>query len=276
MSSFLTRIISATIYATIFIFCIIFSQKSYIGLIIFFGSICIWEFSRIINVRSVLLHILVLLVIIPLTYYKKIQLDNTWILLLICLFHSVFLILDLYSRKFFNRNVVNKFLLTFNYIVLSFFFLAFLPFINDVYTPYLIIFVILIIWANDSFAYLVGKKFGKHKLFERISPKKTIEGFIGGFVFSLITAVLIGKYSELFISTSSELFIFTNLDWVIIALIISVIGSYGDLVESKFKRQANVKDSGTIMPGHGGLLDRLDNLFFIAPFVYLYINYVLL
>ena len=123
----------------------------------------------------------------------------------------------------------------------------------------------LLIWTNDSFAFLVGKNFGKHKLFEKVSPKKTIEGFIGGLVFSIIVGVIIGQYSGIF-SISS---------WIIIAIIVAVFGSLGDLVESKFKRQANIKDSGTIMPGHGGLLDRLDSLFFLAPFVYLYIHYIM-
>lgn len=121
------------------------------------------------------------------------------------------------------------------------------------------------IWTNDSFAFFVGKNFGKHKLFESVSPKKTIEGFIGGLLFAIIAGFLIGKYSTYF-SISN---------WIIIAVIVAIFGSLGDLVESKFKRQAKVKDSGTIMPGHGGLLDRLDSLFFLAPFVYLYIHYIM-
>lgn len=122
------------------------------------------------------------------------------------------------------------------------------------------------IWTNDSFAFIVGKNFGKHKLFESVSPKKTIEGFIGGMFFAVIVGVLIGNYSNSF----------SILNWITIAIIVAVIGSLGDLVESKFKRQANVKDSGKIMPGHGGLLDRLDSLFFLAPFVYLYIHNIML
>ena len=111
----------------------------------------------------------------------------------------------------------------------------------------------------------MGKNFGKHKLLEKISPKKTIEGFVGGLFFAVLAGVIIGY-------TSNNLSI---LNWVIIAVIVSVFGTLGDLVESKFKRQAGVKDSGTIMPGHGGLLDRLDSLFFLAPFVYLYIHFIL-
>ncbi len=125
--------------------------------------------------------------------------------------------------------------------------------------------ILSIIWVNDSFAFLVGKNFGKHKLFPSVSPKKTIEGLLGGLVFSLLTGFFISKYNS----------DFSTLNWLIIAVIVSIIGTIGDLVESKFKRQANIKDSGNIMPGHGGILDRLDSLLFAAPFVYLYINYII-
>ncbi len=121
------------------------------------------------------------------------------------------------------------------------------------------------IWVNDSFAFLVGKNFGKRKLFISVSPKKTQEGFLGGLVFALIAAFIISKFNT----------DFTVVNWLVIAVIVSVIGTIGDLVESKFKRQANIKDSGTIMPGHGGILDRLDSLLFAAPFVYLYINFII-
>ena len=112
---------------------------------------------------------------------------------------------------------------------------------------------------------MVGKNIGKRKLFSSVSPKKTIEGFIGGLVFSLIVAYLIALQTALF----------SILNWLIIGAMISIIGTIGDLMESKFKRQANIKDSGNIMPGHGGLLDRLDSLLFAAPFVYLYINHLI-
>ena len=131
----------------------------------------------------------------------------------------------------------------------------------------LIIGTFILIWTNDTFAYIVGKSIGKHKLFEKISPKKTFEGFFGGLIFSVLIAVIVAKYY------------FDNgfIYWIITAIIISVFGTIGDLVESKFKRVANVKDSGNIMPGHGGLLDRLDSIIFVSPFLFLFykiIHYV--
>ena len=157
--------------------------------------------------------------------------------------------------------------LTIRYLIFSFCFLILLPFHDQNYTPYLMLSILVLIWVNDSFAFIVGKNFGKRKLFVSVSPKKTIEGFIGGFIFALITAYLIS------ISSLNSGLFFTN--WFIIAAIISIIGTIGDLVESKLKRQAKIKDSGTIMPGHGGILDRLDSLLFAAPFVYLYINFII-
>ena len=109
---------------------------------------------------------------------------------------------------------------------------------------------------------MIGKNFGKQKLFEKISPKKTVEGFLGGLFFSCIASY--------FIATFTDTLSFTS--WLILANIVSVFGTLGDLVESKFKRQAGVKDSGVIMPGHGGLLDRLDSIIFAAPFIYLFLR----
>lgn len=123
------------------------------------------------------------------------------------------------------------------------------------------------IWCNDTFAYICGKLFGKHKLYEKISPKKTIEGFIGGLIFTQIAAFIMFKYLD--VQNTSLLF------WMCIGLGISIIGTIGDLVESKYKRQANIKDSGSIMPGHGGILDRLDSILFAAPFLFLIYKIIL-
>lgn len=138
---------------------------------------------------------------------------------------------------------------------------------NGEFTPKIVIGIFTLIWANDTFAYLVGKNFGKHKLLERISPKKTIEGFFGGLAGSIIASFLIFKYIGSF-----NLYV-----WIALALICSIFGTIGDLIQSKFKRQAGVKDSGTLMPGHGGLYDRLDSIVYSSPFIYAFleiINYV--
>ena len=122
----------------------------------------------------------------------------------------------------------------------------------------LVVGMFLLIWTNDCFAYCIGRLLGKRKLFERISPNKTWEGAIGGIVFTLILGYIIGAY----INKGEELF------WVVSALIIAPCSIYGDLLESLFKRSLNIKDSGTILPGHGGILDRFDAALFAIPFFY--------
>lgn len=118
--------------------------------------------------------------------------------------------------------------------------------------------IFLIVWSNDTFAYLVGRKWGKTKLFERISPKKSWEGFFGGLVFALICGNLIAYFQD-----------GAYLEYSVYALIISIFGTVGDLIESMLKRSLGVKDSGTILPGHGGLLDRLDAVLFAIPFIFI-------
>jgi phosphatidate cytidylyltransferase len=137
-----------------------------------------------------------------------------------------------------------------------------LPHKLGIFSPGIIIGFFLLIWANDTGAYLAGASLGRHKLFERISPKKSWEGFFGGIVSALVAAWFL----------SGWLGVVERHSWLIIAIIVSVAGTYGDLVESMFKRSVGVKDSGTIMPGHGGFLDRFDSAIVSFPLVYLFIT----
>lgn len=137
-----------------------------------------------------------------------------------------------------------------------------LPHDNIIFSPGIIIGFFILIWANDTGAYLTGMSFGKHKLMERISPKKTWEGFIGGIIIAVLAAWFLSDW----------LGVVNRFNWVIISVIISVAGTYGDLIESMLKRSTGVKDSGTIMPGHGGFLDRFDSAVVSFPLVYLFIS----
>lgn len=121
--------------------------------------------------------------------------------------------------------------------------------------------IIVAIWVNDTFAYLVGTQFGRHRLFKRVSPKKSWEGSLGGLLFTLLGAGLFAHFSQ-HIALHHAL---------ILAFIIVLTGSIGDLIESAMKRQANMKDSGKVIPGHGGILDRFDATFFAIPFVFVYL-----
>lgn len=131
----------------------------------------------------------------------------------------------------------------------------------NTYYPWILAGVFLIIWVNDSFAYLVGTALGKHKMCASISPKKSWEGLIGGAVFAVIMGIV---NAVLFQAISM-----TN--WIVIALITVAFGTLGDLFESKIKREIGAKDSGNILPGHGGFLDRLDSLLFVIPAIFVWL-----
>lgn len=129
---------------------------------------------------------------------------------------------------------------------------------------WIIVSMLIIIWTNDTFAFLSGLAFGKHKLFERISPKKTWEGFIGGLIVALITGFFLYRLLD-----NIEL-----IQWLILTLLIVISSVCGDFIESLFKRTAGIKDSGKIMPGHGGILDRIDSLLFVVPIMYIYLQII--
>lgn len=132
------------------------------------------------------------------------------------------------------------------------------------YSHHLVLSYFILIWTYDTMAYVCGLLWGKHKLFERISPKKTWEGAVGGLLFALLASYLLSTFFE-------EL---TRFQWFTFATLVSVFGTIGDLAESMLKRSIGVKDSGNILPGHGGLLDRFDALFLAIPSVYLYLQFI--
>lgn len=128
-----------------------------------------------------------------------------------------------------------------------------------------LLFALLTIWATDSGAYFIGRAFGKKKLSAEISPNKTVEGFFGG----IFSAILVGLIFHYFTN-----FLPTYVQTVFVSVIVSIVGQMGDLVQSAFKRHYGTKDSGTIFPGHGGVLDRFDSLIFIMPILYFFIQLI--
>jgi phosphatidate cytidylyltransferase len=138
-------------------------------------------------------------------------------------------------------------------------------YINGFSQPVILLFVFIFLWVNDTFAYLTGKAFGKTKLLERLSPKKSVEGFIGGLAGTILTGYGISFYNQ----------DIEPIHWMVISALISISGTIGDLFQSSLKRVAGVKDSGNIIPGHGGILDRLDSFLFAVPVVYFYLRFFL-
>jgi phosphatidate cytidylyltransferase len=221
--------------------------------------------------------------ILPIAYYfivwKSVSVEFIYVLLIATLLVNVYLIRDLVLANRIALFNTKKHIIALLYLIGSSLFLALIPdvflqmdLVTPNYQPELLIGIFAIIWTNDSFAYIFGKNFGKHKLMKRISPKKTIEGFAGGLVMSIAVGAGLFYYLE-----SIDIINYSVWEWMIVAFVVAFFGTIGDLIQSKIKRQAEVKDSGSIMPGHGGIFDRMDSIIFAAPFAYvtfLIINYV--
>ncbi|PKP41101.1 MAG: hypothetical protein CVT95_12990 [Bacteroidetes bacterium HGW-Bacteroidetes-12] len=154
-------------------------------------------------------------------------------------------------------NIVSAFL----YISLPFALMSFLYDFNSENLYNLIIGVFILMWIFDSFAYITGTLIGKHKMAIKISPKKTWEGLIGGAIFCFTTAYILSLFLKVEVLQTKFLLVY----WLIIALIVVVMGTIGDLFESKLKRKAGIKDTAILLPGHGGILDRFDSLLFVIP-----------
>jgi phosphatidate cytidylyltransferase len=280
MNETLKRSISGAIYVILLIASILFSTESFFILFGVFLLIATVEFCNLVHLNKIIPFILAATTYI--LFYQitiatagllyQLRFNKTFDLIVLTFTLIVFLkcIHFLFDNKTIKIDSFSKYIYLIGYIILPFVIMTKIPFGINGYNPKILISIFILIWTNDSFAYIVGKSIGKTKLFERISPKKTIEGFMGGVVFSVIASYLISKY---YIEIAEgKMFI-----WIIIALIVGVFGTTGDLIESKFKRFAGVKDSGKIMPGHGGVLDRLDSVIFVAPIVFLFyqiLNYV--
>jgi len=264
MKELITRALSGVIYISLFILCLR-SQVALTILFFGFGLMCLVEFNKLIKLKGVVPYVIFIVLYGLFAYWQHYAntdrgfTETTQILQVITLFVQLFLIKDLFSEKKIPLFQSKRYIITTFYLTSAFIFLNLIANYNKSYVPEFLLGSFILVWVNDTFAYLVGKNFGRQKLFPSISPKKTVEGFLGGLFFACVASYFISSYTD----TMN----FTN--WLIMAIAVSVFGTLGDLIESKFKRQAEVKDSGVIMPGHGGLLDRLDSIIFAAPFIFL-------
>ncbi len=242
------------------------SREWFMILFLILALFTLREFLRLIQLKSIVAYLL-LGAFLYFFSYKVFNIDAQYLLLTICCFVNLFLLKDLFWLRKIPMFQNKKYITIIFYIINGFVFLTLIPIVKGEFIPEIVVGVFILVWSNDTFAYLIGKNFGRRKLLERISPKKTVEGFIGGLIGSISASFIIFKYTEYF-SLSA---------WVTLAIIATFFGTAGDLIQSRFKRQAGVKDSGMLMPGHGGIYDRLDSIIFASPFIYAYlqiINYV--
>jgi len=249
------RVASAVVGAFIIISGLLWNEWSYFIIFLSISCLTMWEFYRLVRLQSYVpirfLGVFIGALLFTLTFLIEDGiLPSRYYMALFPLASFVFLI------KLYKKNDIHPFInialfyLGILYVAVPFALINILTFSDGAYSYEIILGLLILTWANDIGAYFTGILFGKTKLFERISPKKSWEGSIGGAVFAVTSSFIIRPY-------------FTGLnqiEWTIIAIIVVIAGTYGDLVESHFKRSMQIKDSGSAIPGHGGFLDRFDSL----------------
>lgn len=263
MKELLRRVLTGAVYVTILLAAVFLSSDAFDFLFMVLGLACLYEYKRLVRLRGYYIFIAYL----ALWWIFIYLISDLWAihtLLGLTLLVNLYLLVYLFSPKRHLTFPLQKFLVGLFYVGGGCIFLTMIPYKENIFSQHLILGIFVLVWMNDSFAYIVGSLIGRRKLFPSVSPKKTIEGTLGGLFFALGTAYILAKFDPLL----------TPIQWVFLALIVVFFGDLGDLIESKLKRDAGVKDSGAILPGHGGLLDRLDSLIFAAPFAFLMLNLI--
>lgn len=239
------------------------SREIFMVLFLILGLQTLKEFKKLIHLKHFTPYLLLPISLLLISYYYPGDII-LYSYLGSSLLVSILLAKDVQSTTNTLLLKEKKYIPTIFYIISGFAFLTLIPFSDGVFKPEIIVGVFALISCNDTFAYIIGKSLGKNKLLERVSPKKTIEGFFGGLIGAVIASFIIFNVLD----------IYTLFVWVSLAVIISVCGTIGDLVQSNYKRQAGVKDSGNVMPGHGGLYDRLDSAIYASPFIYAFLQLI--
>ncbi|MFI5196027.1 MAG: phosphatidate cytidylyltransferase [Chitinophagales bacterium] len=269
LSTFFKRLGSAIVFVAIMLTGLLWNEWTFLGLVWLIQALCLRDYFRIIRHidkethqpmwLQVVIQVTGFLLVFLFALKSDKQIDHiVWAVGgLLPVLPALVLLVSTLSKKDSFLASLQSFGGLF-YITLPMVFLMEMR-MQDMVLP---LALILMIWCNDTMAYLVGSFIGKTP-FSSISPKKTWEGTIGGAVLTIIGACLYGYFSRTY----------RLIDWVPLALCVTVAGSFGDLLESKLKRMADLKDSGTLMPGHGGALDRFDSLLIAVPFAFVYINY---
>jgi len=273
MKNFLIRLLTAIVYAGTIIFCVIYSKYTFLALFTIIIILCSREFYQMINLRGeakvnpyihgiggALLFLTIFLFISGIT--------DQYIFSLYFIYIAGTLIYELYAD---NKNPINRLayiILGQCYIALPFSALILLAFPDFSASPpayqwIWIIALFIIIWANDTGAYLIGVTFGKHRLWEKLSPKKSWEGLFGGVIFAIIFAFIFAHFQPQI----------AWYHWVALSIGIVIFGTYGDFVESMLKRSVEIKDSGNLLPGHGGFLDRFDSLLLAVYAMLFYVQF---
>ena len=276
MKNFITRTLTGVLFVAVLVGCILYSPTTFTMLFTLITGLAVWEFGTLINNsgqaiinRPICGLAGVYLFLAFMGFNEGLFGAEAFVPYLLIL--KYLLVAELYKNR---PNPIANWAYTMMsqlYVALPFALLSVLYFypiqviregeLTTGITPVLSLSVFIFLWASDSGAYLVGSLFGKHRLFERISPKKSWEGFFGGGALAILAAWALCHFFP----------IMTLPCWIGMALVVVIFGTWGDLVESLLKRQLGIKDSGNILPGHGGILDRFDSAMLAIPAVVVYL-----
>jgi phosphatidate cytidylyltransferase len=277
MKGLARRASTAVIFVLVMLGGLFGGQASFVLLFAIITALCLWEYlSMVLNrytkrdfTRMVigLGFGLMPFVLATILHMGSIQSPDQFVIYSSILFFPfIFLafIYELFSKSANPFQNVGFIVLGMVYIGAPFALLDFIAFSDEKFYAWVVFGLLLLTWMNDTGAYLVGSKIGKRPLFPRISPKKTWEGTIGGVIVTFLVAYIYCAATG----------VLRLIDWMVLAAIVSVFGTVGDLVESMLKRSVGVKDSGNLLPGHGGVLDRFDAFIFLLPFAAAYLLWI--
>lgn len=269
VGNFIKRTFFGAIFAIILVTGIVIHPIAFFAIFLGITLLSVYEFLTLIKKNTCSPQILSGLLSTGLLFtscFVSVYFGSTLLFALFVLVTVLIPIIEMYRKKSNPFGNISYTLMGILYVAVPFSLLNFLvfPFGDHEFHWKILMALFILIWANDSGAYIVGVNFGKHRLFERISPKKSWEGSIGGAVVTLAISWVISLYSN-------DL---NLIQWLIIGTIVIIFGSFGDLVESLLKRSLKIKDSGNIIPGHGGLLDRFDAILLVSPMVFVFLQVI--
>ena len=259
--TFWTRFLSGLLYASLITITVFYSNLSFKVLITILSIIVIKEYFNLIKNKNYFFFLFVLFFI----WTPRNLIINDYLIISICfvsLISSIYCTILLFFKGEFKNSKINIFF-SLLYITTSYFFMVRIHEHGAIFSPLYLFLFFSSTWVNNIFAYLIGSSFGKNKILEKISPNKTWEGFFGGFFASLTFMYFMEYQFNLF-----------NNYWILLGIMIPVLSLIGDLLQSLYKRKAKKKDSGSIIPGHGGAYDRMDSVIYSALYYYLFLKLI--
>lgn len=271
MQNLITRFLSGIVYVCLLVGASLWNTQAQLFLVVIFSFFGFKEWVRVKDPKSNLFLPIWLSVLFIISSWSNFSIDSlgsesqgALLNLILLILTSLLIFHQAFTQK---TNFPDRLMHLFFGLIYIGFPLLLLPKIPQLFggdQGWLLVSIFILIWSTDTFAYLVGRFLGKTKLFERISPNKTWEGFAGGAFFTLALSFILHHYIGL-MSLGA---------WLGLASITVVFGTLGDLFESAIKRHFGIKDSGRFLPGHGGILDRIDSLLFVLPAAYFYLKFI--